>query len=184
MNSREQKRGLMIFAVLSMFIFCRCATAQPADPDFTQRQEVLASYLATKDALASNDLNKLHQQAAAFQKVVKVMRLKGLQMEDMSRLKRVRDSIGQGAAALQTVTSIEDSKAIVSEMGTQMWSFAEKMKFADDPLYLQYCPMEEAYWLSEEKQIFNPFSPTIMPKCGSVVKGLTEEHYVVEDCCH
>jgi hypothetical protein len=39
-------------------------------------------------------------------------------------------------------------------------------------LYLEYCPMangnEGAYWLSNEKQIKNPYFGDKMLKCGSV----------------
>ena len=45
-------------------------------------------------------------------------------------------------------------------------------KLSAGALYLEYCPMannnEGAYWLSNEKQIKNPYFGDMMLKCGSV----------------
>ncbi|WP_437920521.1 hypothetical protein [Sphingobacterium sp. LRF_L2] len=172
-------------AICFLLTFSSCASAQSTDSvDFQQRERLLTAYLQTKDAFAKNDIKSFKTSLGQFQAEIKTLRLKGLVFEDMARLKKVRDSLRISAEQLQQVKKVADAKASISEMGTQMWSLIEKMKFAEDPIYLQYCPMEEAYWVSEEKAIFNPFSPKIMPKCGTVVKGLTEEDYKVEACCH
>lgn len=42
----------------------------------------------------------------------------------------------------------------------------------DDELHVQYCPMEDAEWLSSEEQIRNPFMPEDMPGCGEVSETL------------
>ena len=35
-------------------------------------------------------------------------------------------------------------------------------------VYLEYCPMAKASWLSSEKEISNPYLGNKMLKCGSV----------------
>lgn len=172
----------MVFAWCNMMIFTSCVSAQTNDPDFAQREHLLKIYVESKGAFAKNDLQDFKANLVDFQTEIKRLRLKALQFEDMARLKKVRDSIGFGLAELQAVASINDAKRTMSVVSTQMWSMIEKMKFSENPLYLQYCPMEDAYWISEDKHIFNPFSPREMPNCGSVVKGLTEQDYKVEAC--
>lgn len=186
-----KKNTTSIFYLLAVLLtFClllpapRSAAGQPEDPDYLQRERLLKAYFASKKAYAANDLPVLKTTITNFQAEAKKLRLKGLQFEDMARLKKVRDSIGLGTIAVQQVVNIYDAKDALSTLGTQLWSMLEKMPFSTEPMYLQYCPMEEAYWISDEKQIFNPFSPEIMPKCGYVVKGLTQEDYKVEACCH
>jgi len=39
-------------------------------------------------------------------------------------------------------------------------------------IYHQYCPMEDANWLSTEEQIQNPYSPDTMPSCGEVIERI------------
>ena len=41
-------------------------------------------------------------------------------------------------------------------------------------IYHQYCPMEDASWLSSEEQIKNPYAPDTMPSCGEVIERIEE----------
>jgi hypothetical protein len=45
-------------------------------------------------------------------------------------------------------------------------------KLSSGSLYLEYCPMANentgAFWLSNEKEIKNPYFGSMMLKCGSV----------------
>lgn len=42
----------------------------------------------------------------------------------------------------------------------------------DKTLYIDYCPMKKMSWLSETKEIKNPFYGSKMPTCGSVKKQI------------
>jgi len=39
-------------------------------------------------------------------------------------------------------------------------------------VYHQYCPMEDASWLSRDEQIENPYAPDTMPSCGEVIERI------------
>jgi membrane fusion protein, copper/silver efflux system len=39
-------------------------------------------------------------------------------------------------------------------------------------VYHQYCPMEDASWLSTEEQIANPYDPEAMLRCGEVIERI------------
>src|SRR5690625_2598678 len=39
-------------------------------------------------------------------------------------------------------------------------------------IYHQYCPMEDASWLSRDDQIENPYSPETMPTCGELIERI------------
>jgi hypothetical protein len=53
-----------------------------------------------------------------------------------------------------------------------MKSLVKASKLSMGSIYVEYCPMandnEGAYWLSNEKQIKNPYFGDAMLKCGSV----------------
>ncbi|PRD52025.1 DUF3347 domain-containing protein [Sphingobacterium gobiense] len=175
-------KGLMVCVLFSLSgtLF---AQEEAADTDFLQRERLLTTYFKAKDAYAEQDLPAFKAALTAFQSEIKILRLKGLVFEDMVRLKKVRDSLRISSAELLQADNIKEAKVSLSDMGSQMWALVEKMKFSETPVYLQYCPMEKAYWVSDEKTIFNPFSPVIMPACGSVVNSLSEVDYVTEACC-
>ncbi|RYF87461.1 MAG: DUF3347 domain-containing protein, partial [Chitinophagaceae bacterium] len=44
------------------------------------------------------------------------------------------------------------------------------LKLSSQPIYLQYCPMKKASWLSSEKQIRNPYYGSSMLTCGEVTE--------------
>ena len=43
---------------------------------------------------------------------------------------------------------------------------------ADETLYYQYCPMQDANWLSKDKTIKNPYYGSQMLSCGSTVETI------------
>jgi hypothetical protein len=53
-----------------------------------------------------------------------------------------------------------------------MTTLIKSSKLSAGALYLEYCPMannnEGAFWLSNEKQIKNPYFGDMMLTCGSV----------------
>ena len=57
-----------------------------------------------------------------------------------------------------------------------MTSLIKVSKLASGTLYIEYCPMannnEGAFWLSNEKEIKNPYFGEMMLKCGSVKETL------------
>jgi len=47
-----------------------------------------------------------------------------------------------------------------------------KVSKSSEPVYYQYCPMEDANWLSREKDIRNPYYGAKMLTCGKTVETL------------
>lgn len=184
--NKSYMKILKVLMVCVLFSLSGILFAQEggADNDYLQRERLLTAYLEAKDAYADQDLPAFKAALTAFQSEIKILRLKGLVFEDMVRLKKVRDSLRIGSLELLKIDDTKDAKMSMSAVGSQMWSLVEKMKFTSTPVYLQYCPMEDAYWVSNERTIFNPFSPVIMPTCGSVIQGLSDEDYITEACCH
>lgn len=179
--------GNTVKALIVCFLFSLSgalfAQEGAADTDFLQRERLLTSYLDAKDAYAEQNLPAFQVALKVFQSEIQHLRLKGLVFEDMVRLKKVRDSLRRNSDDMLNANGIVEAKESFSATGSQVWALMEKMKFTENPLYLQYCPMEDAYWVSNEKTIFNPFSPVIMPACGVIVHALSEVDYIKEACC-
>jgi Cu(I)/Ag(I) efflux system membrane fusion protein len=49
---------------------------------------------------------------------------------------------------------------------------AAKRQGVEQTLYVQYCPMAKASWLSSNEEIDNPYYGSKMPKCGTVKETL------------
>ncbi len=49
-----------------------------------------------------------------------------------------------------------------------MIDLAKENKLSDKTIFVQYCPMAKGSWMSNEKQIVNPYYGKSMLDCGSV----------------
>ncbi|MEG2335770.1 DUF3347 domain-containing protein, partial [Chryseobacterium sp.] len=51
-------------------------------------------------------------------------------------------------------------------ISNQMIALAKLFKLTDNSVYIQYCPMADAGWLSNESKIINPYYGSSMLSCG------------------
>ena len=76
------------------------------------------------------------------------------------------------ASKLANATNLEEQRKIFSTLSNEMATLVKGGKLSMGMLYLEYCPMANnntgAYWLSNEKEIKNPYFGDKMLKCGSV----------------
>lgn len=76
------------------------------------------------------------------------------------------------ATKLAGTSDLDDQRKVFSTLSNEMAAFVKDGKLSMGMLYLEYCPMANnnsgAYWLSNEKEIKNPYFGEKMLKCGSV----------------
>lgn len=76
------------------------------------------------------------------------------------------------AAKIAGATSLEDQRKFFSTLSNEMTTLVKGGKLSMGMIYLEYCPMANnnagASWLSNEKEIRNPYFGDKMLKCGSV----------------
>ncbi len=72
------------------------------------------------------------------------------------------------AAAISETTDIKTQRERFATLSSNMIAMAEKIKLTSGTVYMDYCPMKKAYWLSSEKDIKNPYYGSAMLTCGSV----------------
>ncbi len=57
-----------------------------------------------------------------------------------------------------------------------MWSLTRTVRYGGQKVYYQYCPMafnnKGAYWLSNQREILNPYFGNKMLKCGEVADSV------------
>jgi hypothetical protein len=76
------------------------------------------------------------------------------------------------AGTITYAATLADQRKAFSILSTEMSSIIKANTITSGQLYLEYCPMannnEGAYWLSNEKEIKNPYFGQSMLKCGVV----------------
>ena len=115
-------------------------------------------YVHLKDALVASNQAEANKAAGELQK----------SLADVTNGKMVADEVAKVSAA----TSIDDQRKAFSGVSDMMAMLVKGGKLSMGMLYLEYCPMANnnkgAYWLSNEKEIKNPYFGDKMLKCGSV----------------
>ena len=71
---------------------------------------------------------------------------------------------------LSKASSIEKQRAVFNDVSTAMWKLVKDSDKVNQAVYYQYCPMKKAYWLSNEKDIKNPYYGSSMLTCGKVAE--------------
>ena len=115
-------------------------------------------YLHLKDALVSSNAGEAKKAAGELQK----------SLESLSN--------GTKAAAeaekISASSDLKIQRTSFSPLSNEMTTLVKASKLASGSLYVEYCPMannnQGAFWLSNEKEIKNPYFGEMMLKCGSV----------------
>lgn len=80
------------------------------------------------------------------------------------------------ATKISASSNIDEQRKSFSDLSNEMTTLVKASKLASGSLYLEYCPManhnQGAFWLSNEKEIRNPYFGNMMLKCGSVQETL------------
>jgi len=117
-----------------------------------------AHYVHLKDALVTSKSDEAKKAASELQK----------SLASLSNAKKATES----ASKIATTSDLDDQRKEFSSLSNEMTILVKASKLSMGAVYLEYCPMannnEGAYWLSNEKQIKNPYFGDAMLKCGSV----------------
>lgn len=115
-------------------------------------------YIQLKDALIASNSNRAKKLAGKLQKS-----LKGVGGSSTAR---------EAAANLASTANLVEQRKVFSSLSNEMAALIKDGKLSMGYVYQEYCPMannnQGAYWLSNEKQIRNPYLGDKMLTCGSV----------------
>ncbi|HEY8936024.1 MAG TPA: DUF3347 domain-containing protein [Cyclobacteriaceae bacterium] len=115
-------------------------------------------YLHVKDALVASNSSDAKKGASELQKALKDIDASAAAMEASSKIAASSD--------------LNEQRKTFSTLSNEMTTLVKGEKLSTGMVYLEYCPMANgnmgAYWLSNEKQIKNPYFGDMMLTCGSV----------------
>jgi hypothetical protein len=153
----------LIFAMAGLM--AQSGGAVKSDVVFKDARIALAynSYLQLKDALVASKPDAAKE--AAIRLKTSLGSLKNNNPD------RHRDAMNE-ATKIATASTIEDIRKTFASLSTEMTTIVKGGQLSKGILYLEYCPMANnnngGYWLSNEKEIKNPYFGDKMLKCGSI----------------
>ncbi len=123
-----------------------------------------SAYLELKNALVETDANAAQEAAKQLEAAFTENEL---------------PSEAELAKKISQTDDVEEQRTIFKIVSEQMYELASEQKFEFTTLYKQYCPMAfnntGAYWLSDSKEIMNPYFGDKMLKCGKVEETLAKK---------
>jgi hypothetical protein len=143
-------------------------TAKQAVGDGSSKQQLsdlLSTYYNIKNALVAGDANSAASNADAFLKTVNTIDFKVISEGNAHIL-------AKDAGKISTTKDLKKQREYFAGFSSNMAAVAKALKVSDQPIYLQYCPMKKASWLSSEKQIRNPYYGSSMLTCGEVTETI------------
>jgi hypothetical protein len=172
-----KKVFLMALICLSSLAQAQLTSKQEVAPELVekreaQKKEITNHYLALKNSLVVSDSLAVVANAVALQNSLKNFKFKKLSLEQMNEATKTRKEIIDLAAEVTTTKNINKQRKIVQLLSVKFWDLAPKFKAEDTTLHLQVCPMTNAMWLSDTKEIKNPYYPKNMLTCGEVKASL------------
>lgn len=155
----------LLTAVIFVLATQYTATAQKNIATF---KPILIAYYDVKNALVNTDAAKAALVASQFVKVINGIDTKTLSAAELKSFIAVQNKLQQAAANIAATKDINKQRDLFAGFSIDMYALAKEVKLSDQPVYQDYCPMKKMYWLSNEKNIKNPYYGNAMLTCGSI----------------
>lgn len=152
----------LIFTTLFSVFSILNLSAQKTDASISKLYQ---NYLSIKTALATDNSDDASKAANIFVKSASMVDYKVLSEGNL-------DVLRKNVSKIADSRSIETQRESFNGLSQNMISMTKNFKLSDKSVFVQYCPMAEASWLSAEKEIRNPYYGKSMLTCGSVKSEL------------
>ncbi|MBB4805528.1 hypothetical protein HNP38_000800 [Chryseobacterium defluvii] len=148
----------IITAIFAIFSVISLSAQTNTD---TQVSKLYQNYIAIKSALAADDADKASKAASEFIKTASAIDYKVVSEGNLNILRK-------DATAISEARNITDQRETFYNLSDNMIALTKEFKLSENPVFIQYCPMADGSWLSDEKQIVNPYYGSTMLSCGTV----------------
>lgn len=189
---------LIILAALALItwqFFCKSNADKPAQEEEKQQPlalkehsgpfnqsyaQLLSAYFGLKNALVAGDTAKASAAALSMATATDSLKVNEIKGDSTGVIKETAlNFTGTIKSSSQALAAEKDLKAKRKEfemIADAMWSLTRTVRYDGQKVYWQYCPMafnnKGAYWMSDEREIKNPYFGNEMLNCGSVEDSL------------
>ncbi len=130
---------------------------------------VLNSYLQLKDAFVKSDIEKVKNTTSIMLKHLEKIITSSLSDAQKEQIFNIDEALN----AILKDNDLENQRTNFVVLNENIVQFTMNMGALNQPFYIQKCPMANrnkgALWLSESKEIENPYYGEAMLTCGSVI---------------
>lgn len=183
---------MRFFAFLVLVTLAACSGgpekkgSQPQSPDPQPRStvqvpaattssitQILANYYQLKDALVEYDTATANKSAQALAMAADSIHTEGISDTALSKtLQNFAGTVSSEAKALAGEADLLEKKRSFSMITENLYPMLQAVQYNAGTVYHQMCPMafndnETAYWLSDNREVVNPYLGKKHPKYAS-----------------
>ena len=133
--------------------------------------KVQSHYFSIKDALVKADSKTASVKSKELTDAITAVKMNELSTTEHDVWMKVMKSLNSDASAIAKTQDIKKQREAFKSLSKNMYDLLKTSKHSA-PIYYQYCPMQDANWLSTESAIKNPYYGSQMLTCGSTVETL------------
>lgn len=133
--------------------------------------KVQSHYFSIKDALVKADSKTASAQSKELMNAVTAVKMGELSPSEHDAWMKVMNTLGTDAKAISQTQDIKKQRETFKSLSKNMYELLKTSKHST-PIYYQYCPMQDANWLSLENTVKNPYYGAQMLTCGNTVETL------------
>ena len=140
-----------------------------------QIKSVYESYLHVKDAMISSDAKLANEKAKTLQKAIDNVNMRLVKGDAHIVWMKDLEILNSTSEMITNELSIEKARNMLSPLSDQLYQTLKKFKVETNG-FRQFCPMafdnKGAFWLSDSKEVLNPYFGDAMLTCGRVEEEL------------
>src|SRR3990172_5167392 len=130
-------------------------------------QKIITDYLNVKNALTKDNGDTARTAANSLSAEFKNVSVEMFPTEQKNIWLKYYEELTNVASNIGSTTDISEQREQFKDLSSNFYELLKEMKINSVDLFYQYCPMADAYWISEKSKISNPYMGKKMPTCGS-----------------
>jgi hypothetical protein len=156
------------FLVIAVFI----STAASAQSKSVSA--VLNAYYKLKNELVAGNSSTTATAAVELKSAIEAVNNSSASVAEIKAFEPVIQKLQTDASSIAASNDISKQRELFSSLSNNMISVAKVITLSDKEIYIDYCPMKKASWLSAEKAIRNPYYGNKMLTCGNVKETIKQ----------
>ncbi|CAN5451656.1 hypothetical protein BH09BAC6_BH09BAC6_31240 [soil metagenome] len=153
--------------IITLQFICLTAFAGQAQQS-AGAASLLNTYYDLKNALVNSDAHAAKEKAALFVQSAAGMAETSLPAGKVDAVRAIRAKLVADAKKISGTADLAAQRGYFAALSLDMYTLAKTISLSAQPIYKAYCPMKQAYWLSNAPAINNPYYGKAMLTCGSV----------------
>ncbi|QYH38833.1 efflux RND transporter periplasmic adaptor subunit [Algoriphagus sp. NBT04N3] len=137
-----------------------------------QITQIADAYFRVKNGLVSDQLNQSQKDLTEVKKAVSQVDMKLVEGKAHDSWMKVQAQLNAAVGTMEKASSIDEARKGFSNLSEAVLEMTELFGLNKEAVYKDYCPMafgnQGAFWLSERKDITNPYFGASMLTCGEI----------------